>query len=188
MNTYDFVHLTLHALGGSIQGRTKLQKVVYFLGVLTDSLPELGYSPHYYGPYSAEVAGALDRLRSIGFLEQIVASGGSVDASGFEVARYDYQLTDAGKLIAEAKAGMHAEEWRKLKAAAEVLSRAGEQDYVKLSLAAKTFFMLGERKRPATIRDLVQRASTFGWAVNPSQIDEAIQLLRSLQLVETNSP
>jgi HD superfamily phosphohydrolase len=69
MSPYDFVHLTCHALGGEIKGRTKLQKTDYFLGVLTDSLPELGYRPHFYGPYSAEVAGAVGKLRARGFVD-----------------------------------------------------------------------------------------------------------------------
>ena len=30
METYDFVQLTLLAMGGEIKGKTKLQKMVYF--------------------------------------------------------------------------------------------------------------------------------------------------------------
>ncbi len=82
MNTYDFVHLTLAAMGGEIQGRTKLQKTVYFLGVITDSLDGLGYRPHFYGPYSFEVADAIDQLKSLGFVDQNVATAGSAAESG----------------------------------------------------------------------------------------------------------
>jgi len=56
MNTYDFVHLALYAMGGEIRGKTKLQKTIYFLGRLSNHIDELGYNPHFYGPYSSEVA------------------------------------------------------------------------------------------------------------------------------------
>lgn len=51
MNTRDFVALTLREAGGEICGKTKLQKLLYFVGVLTDCLDELGYRAHFYGPY-----------------------------------------------------------------------------------------------------------------------------------------
>src|SRR5690348_15751358 len=89
MNTYDFVHLVLSASNGQIRGRTKLQKLVYFAGVLTDSLDALGFRAHYYGPYSSAVTSAVEELRSLGFLEERIATGGTMDSHGFEVARYD---------------------------------------------------------------------------------------------------
>src|ERR1039458_3843717 len=104
MNTYDFVHLVLYASGGNIQGRTKLQKTVYFVGALTGSLPNLGYRAHYYGPFSGEVVAAVKELQGLGFLQQSSATSGSVDPDGFEVARYDYSLTPEGRQIAQEKA------------------------------------------------------------------------------------
>jgi uncharacterized protein YwgA len=184
MNAYDFVHLALYALGGSIRGKTKLQKTIYFLGVLTDSLDELGFRPHFYGPYSAEVAGAVDRLRALGFVDQDVVGGGAVDEAGFEVARYDFRLNKDGKQMAQTKAGQHPEEWKRIKNAADVLKKVGEPDYVKLSIAAKTYFMLGERKEEVTrASELVALASRFGWSVTADQIREAAHFLESLKLV-----
>src|SRR5687767_15059420 len=103
MNTYDFVHLVLQAMGGEINGRTKLQKSVYFIGVLSGTIEDLGYRPSYYGPYSAEVAAAADRLRALGFADQTVRSAGVIDQAGFEVTRRDLRLNDAGRRMAEAK-------------------------------------------------------------------------------------
>jgi len=80
---YEFVQLAIMAAGGSISGKTKLQKTIYFLGVLTDDLAELGYRPHYYGPYSGVVAQAVDHLRTIGVLEQETVEVGAVDCQGF---------------------------------------------------------------------------------------------------------
>jgi uncharacterized protein YwgA len=183
MNAYDFVHLALHALGGEIRGKTKLQKTIYFLGALTRSLADLGYRPHYYGPYSADVGGAVDRLRALGFVDQTVSSGGACDSSGFEVARYDFRLNEEGKRVAEAKAKNNPEFWAKLNDAVQTFKRAGEEDYMKLSVAAKTNFMLGENKGPARSEDLIDLARRFGWAVTPDQVQEAAHFLHALGLV-----
>ncbi len=70
MNTYDFVQLALYSLGGEIKGRTKLQKTIYFLAITSGADPhEFGFGPHFYGPYSEEVADAVDRLKSLGFVD-----------------------------------------------------------------------------------------------------------------------
>src|SRR5579863_10430213 len=104
MNAYDFVHLVLNAMGGQIQGRTKLQKTIYFLGILTGNIDELGYRAHYYGPYSDTVAAAVNRLKALGFVEEGSLQTGMVGEDGFEIARHDFTLTEQGKEIAEKKA------------------------------------------------------------------------------------
>lgn len=80
----DFVLLGYKALGGSIRGKTMLQKRMYFLSVFLDA--DLGYGPHYYGPYSSAVAAANLDLKSLGFLDESSAGWG-VDHRGFEIAR-----------------------------------------------------------------------------------------------------
>lgn len=185
MNTYDFVHLTLAAMGGEIKGRTKLQKTVYFLGVITRRQSELGYRAHFYGPYSAEVADAVVQLKSLGFIDQNIASFGSSDSAGFEVARYDYKLNEQGKTVAEQKKRMHSQEWKKIEAAAAVLKKAPHADYVKLSIAAKTYFMLGEKNGNATKAELAELATKFGWSVSQDQINEAATYLKLLGLVNS---
>ena len=52
----------------SLRGRTTLQKKLYFLSVLEKT--DLGFRPHYYGPYSSWVARNLDILVSTGFLKE----------------------------------------------------------------------------------------------------------------------
>jgi uncharacterized protein YwgA len=184
MMTYDFVHLAIHAMGGEIRGKTKLQKIVYFLGKLTGNLDVLGYRAHYYGPYSPEVAGSVDRLRSLGFLDQNTASGGAMDQFGFEVARFDFRLNDAGKQMAEFKAQKNPDLWEKVARAAELIKSSAPEDYVKLSIAAKTIFMLGQEGKTISFEELAVLAGKFGWTVSPSQVEEAAKFLEQLQLVE----
>ncbi len=183
MNAYDFVHLALHALGGEIRGKTKFQKTIYFLGILTGQLEDLGYRPHFYGPYSDDVAAALERLRALGFADQTIASGGAVDSRGFEVARFDYRLNEAGQQMAQRKAAGSGC-WADIKSAAATLKKLGDADYVKLSIAAKTYFMLGEKKGKARLDELANIARDFGWSITVDQVLQAAQYLGSLGLVQ----
>jgi len=183
MNPYDFVHLVLYAFDGAIQGRTKLQKTVYFIGALTDRMANLGYRAHYYGPYSGEVTAAVNELQGLGFLQQTSASAGAVGPQGFEVARYDYRLTPEGQQIAQEKAEQHPDEWKGILAAAKLLKSMPVDDYVRLSIAAKVFYLLGERDS-ASPGELVQMMPKFGWEVTTNQMHEAGKFLESLGLIQ----
>jgi uncharacterized protein YwgA len=184
MTAYDFVQLALLAHGREVRGKTKLQKTVYFLGVLTGEQDNLGYRPHYYGPYSAAVAEAVDDLRALGFLDQTVATFGNIDSSGFEVARQDLKLNVDGVSVAKEKAKKHPEMLRKMKSVFEKHARVFSQNYEKLSIAAKTYFLLGEKKGSARVGELSTLAAKFGWSVEPNQIREVIRkILEPLDLV-----
>ena len=183
MDANDFVQLVLLAYGGKIRGKTKLQKVVYFLGVLTGLIDELGYRAHYYGPYSEEVAHALSRLTVLDLVDHTVAGTGAVNEFGFEVGRSDYGLNDDGRKVAELKAKKYGAEANKLREAIEKLREAGDLDYMKLPVAAKTHYMLETGGR-ATVTDLVQAAQRFGWKVTEQEVREAGEYLQNLELVE----
>ena len=77
METREFILLVFRALGGEIRGKTKLQKTIYFLGILSDRLENLGYRAHFYGPYSDEVAEAVAQLKAIDVLDQNIIGGWS---------------------------------------------------------------------------------------------------------------
>jgi uncharacterized protein YwgA len=184
MNTYDFVQMTFLAVGGKIQGKTKLQKTVYFLGIMTGELENLGYGPHFYGPYSAEVADAVGQLHTLGFLDSNTNQTGLHNSSGFEAIRYDFTLTDAGRDVARDKAKSHGKFWKKLGSAVKMLENAGNVDYMKMSIAAKAYFMLGEKQGHATTEELAELAPRFGWEVSAEQIAKAAEYLRKLDLIE----
>jgi hypothetical protein len=185
MDTRDFVLLTLKALDGEIQGRTKLQKTVYFLGLLMGCAEDLGYHAHFYGPYSEEVAGAVGWLKAIGAIDVSSASVGSTDRSGFEIRRFDVRLNQPGREYAEARALRCPELWNTLKQKVEIFKEAGDIDYVAMAIAAKTYFLLGARKRGATREQLAALAPQFGWDVTPRQVEQAFTYLERLQLVKT---
>ena len=183
MIAYDFVHLAFLALGGEIQGKTKLQKTIYFLGLMTGHEDGLGYRPHYYGPYSDEVASAVERLKTLGFLDLSVSGMGSVDSRGFEVARHDYRLNEAGVKLANAKKERFSVEWEEIRNGAKALKRLLEKDYIELSIAAKTWFMLGKTKGNASGAELANLSLKFDWSVSLQQIQSAAKALEDVGLV-----
>lgn len=184
MATYDFVHLALLALDGEIQGKTKLQKTMYFLGLLTGQIDDLGYRPHYYGPYSAEVAQAVERLKTVRFIDQDIRGGSAVDQSGFEVCRYDYRLNEDGRKVAKEKKARNTNLWNSIQNAVKKFRDAGDLDYMKLSIAAKAFFLLDKAPGDtATEQELALMAKRFGWQVTPDQLREAAGFLKRLGLV-----
>lgn len=185
MTTYDFVHLVIHACGDRVEGRTKLQKTVYFVGVLTQMLDSLGYRPHFYGPFSPDVASAVEDLRGLNFLKQETQAFSSRDSRGFEVARFDYCLTNDGKEIAQEKVGENPAEWSAIQRAVKRLQSVKADDYMKLSIAAKAYFMLGKSAKPMTPEMLSKTAQRFGWKVTESELNEASDWLTELGLVET---
>ena len=183
MNVNEFVTLTLLAVGGEIQGKTKLQKTVFLLGAMTDCLEDLGYRPWFYGPYSDDVDASVTWLKTIGAIDQNVSSWG-YDQSGFEVRRFDFRLNQQGKRFAEGKAKQNPKLWKCLKQAADKLRAAGDIDYMKMSIAAKTYFMLGKKKGRASMSELAKLAPRFGWHVTPRHVESAAEYLNSLGLVE----
>jgi uncharacterized protein YwgA len=184
MSPYDFVHLSILAVGDEIKGRTKLQKTIYFLGVLTETLPKLGYRPHFYGPYSDAVAASVNRLKSLGFLTENTVGAGAVGSSGFEIARRDFKLTEEGKRIAQEKAVRNLDVWKGIKSVAVQFLEAGDVDYMKMSVAAKTFFILSNSGKPATPTELSYSASRLGWNPTPQEVEESIEFLQKLGLVK----
>jgi uncharacterized protein YwgA len=182
MDSRDFVLLAMLAMGGEIQGKTKFQKTVYFLGLMTDCLDDLGYRAHFYGPYSDEVADAIGWMRTIGAVDQTSCGVGAVDNSGFEVRRHDYRFNEEGRRFAESTARRHADFWKKIQDAADLLKSAGDFDYVKMSIAAKTYFLLrGIDGRPDE-KELARLATRFGWEVTPEQVKQAASYLERLGL------
>ncbi len=182
-DTRDFLLLAYKAFGGRIQGKTSLQKKIYFLGVLVGA--DLGYGPHYYGPYSPELASANTELISLGYVRETVLGVGEIGDRGFEIARHDFDLTDAGRLIAEKKGETYPKDSvRIFEAASKIREAGGDLDYMELSVAAKAYFILAQQGDKASLRDVERIASSdFGWSVRESDLKKAKAFLKEIELV-----
>lgn len=142
----------------------------------------LGYGAHYYGPYSSAVAAANLDLKALGYLEESSAGWG-VDHRGFEIARYDYSLTEDGNTTAELKAKKNSDLWKKIQDAAAVIQQAGDLSYMELSIAAKAYFALTRLNGKATVGELSGLMPKFGWSVDEDELRKASAFLERARLV-----
>jgi uncharacterized protein YwgA len=177
----DVVLLAYKAFGGTMHGRTILQKRVYFLSVCLRE--DLGYEAHYYGPYSGEVATANAEMKSLGFLVEFPLGYG-VDRRGFEMARYDCKLTEAGSRLAEKKSAANPQLWERIEGASKIIIDAGNLNYMELSIAAKVYYILIHLKRKATLADISEMLPRFGWSVSKEELQKAALFLEKTGLVK----
>jgi hypothetical protein len=96
-------------------------------------------------------------------LLQEYSAGWGVDHRGFEMARHDYFLTDEGKEFADAKAQVNADLWGNVQNAAEVIKKAGDLNYMELSIAAKAYFALTKLRGSASLEEIHALLPQFGW-------------------------
>jgi len=159
-----------------------LQKRMYFLSVLLGE--KLGFGPHYYGPYSAAVTSAVSELKSLGFLDESCVGWGT-DHRGFEVARYDFFLTQEGQRSADSKIERFSHLWKQIKNAATAIHEAGDLSYMELSIAAKAHFALSVVEKEVTMNEVSQLMRKFGWSVSNDELKKATVFLEQMNLVET---
>ncbi|MBI4334205.1 MAG: hypothetical protein HY673_23320 [Chloroflexi bacterium] len=179
----NIVLLSIEAFGGSITGKTLLQKRLYFVSKLIAR--DMGYRAHYYGPYSDTVAAALVQLKNLGFIEEEVVGLGSTNLTGFEVRRFDYRLSDAGrKAVAWLKAN-YSDEAASITGASRRLLDAGDLDYVMMSVAAKAHWIFERGADPATPAQIAEEASTFSWTISETEVCDAVGFLKHLNLVNS---
>jgi uncharacterized protein YwgA len=183
MNARDLVLLVLDAFGGETHGKTLLQKRCYFVALPSRWHREMGFDAHYYGPYSGEVDNAAGQLRALGFLQESRAAFGVIGEGGFEVGRYDYRLTPDGRRIADLRKKRDPASWEAIEAAVSKIRAAGDPNYVELSIAAKSYYLLEQRGGPASADELIQLAERFGWQITQEQVARAWDFLRELGLI-----
>jgi len=168
---------------GSI-GRTALQKVIFF--AREAGLTKADYQPHYYGPYSRDVAASLLSLVAAGWIQEI--SEAWPDGSAFgERRRYTYLLTptgkDALKKLVDAKDSA-AETLRKI---VRLCQQKTGLDFQMLSWAAKIHFLKNKLDKPLSPSDLAQVAEKWGWEVRPEDVPKVADLLEQLQSVKATA-
>lgn len=66
---YTKIALVVDACSGRIDGRKKLQKMIYIAKVLGYPFKE-DYTLYFYGPYSEELAGELQRMKELNILHE----------------------------------------------------------------------------------------------------------------------
>jgi uncharacterized protein YwgA len=179
MKASEFLLALINAYGGKVQGRTMLQKIGFFVPVLSNVAVDLGYGAYFYGPYSSIVDGALTQLKNLGFVEE-ASTGFGVMSGGFEVCRYDYSLTEDGKKILEPLLG--TKEYAAIIDAVGKIRGAGNPNYLELSIAAKAFYILKTQGKPLSTTELKREAEKFNWRVNEQSLTSAVKFLERVRL------
>ncbi len=187
MHIIDIILLVIKSeKDAKLWGRTLLQKKIYFLSVMMEH--DLGFTAHYYGPYSSYVAGHLDSLVNYGILTETsvpLLSNPPEQSPLGEIRKHIYiysLMPDAFKEVWEVtKKKPGFDEWKqKLKAINDDKSIAGDSN--KLSIAAKIYYIVdweGEK----TAKEVLQTAKEYGWSFTLEDIKNVLSFLTGLGLV-----
>lgn len=171
----DTILLTIESAGGTIPGRTTIQKLIYFESMW--GVVEANYIPHYYGPYSAEVSGTIEGLVSLNFIEEKETSFFTKDWK-----RYEYKLSeDVSKLI-EILKDENKKDYEKIFNLVKICKENTNLNANILSCAAKVKHILSKQNKPMTYNEIINTAKSFGWKLSEDQIDSAAKLLNNLRL------
>lgn len=184
MRPTDFLLCLIDASGGTIRGRTLLQKRAFFVTQLIGEDFGLKFDAHYYGPYSSTVEGTATQLNNLGFLQES-NTGFGVLSDGFEVRRYDYSLTEDGKFIVGRL--RETPEYRRISDATHRILAAGDPNYMELSIAAKAYFILKKKEgKGMSVGELIKEAEKYSWNIPPQSLKRAVAFLATIDLASEN--
>jgi uncharacterized protein YwgA len=184
MTATDFLVCVLDGSGGTIEGRTLLQKRAFFVSILSGIALDLNYHAHYYGPYSATIDNAVAQFKALGFVEE-VSHGFGLKSKGFEVRRFDYRLTKDGRRIAHLTRQQQPHHYTRIKKALSVIKEAGDPNYVELSIAAKAYFVLARKHKAMSRTEILKEAETLDWNIKPQSLASAVKFLEKVRLAST---
>ena len=182
MYTIDVLLLVVKDAGeNGLQGRTLLQKKVYFLSELMGI--DFGFSAYYYGPYSGVVAGNLESLVNHGFLKEVTEVFETIPPRNVfgEIHRHTYFLTDDAKeLWSDIENDSEFPEWKRELDRINAYEIA--YDFNKLSIAAKVHYIVNWRQK-STIEEVKQVAKEYDWDVSTEDIESVLSFLTGLGFV-----
>ena len=163
------------------RGRTRLQKEVYFLREALEV--QVIYQPHYYGPYSAELAATVQSLVAEGLVgeEQELTPG----EGPFERVTYTYRLTPApnGQTLVDAWKTHAHQESAQFNAAFDKLALSS-QSVQELAVASKIHHVVSASNKPVPRSELNESVRQLGWEVSEDEEQKAVNFLLDHGLVK----
>jgi len=182
----ELILMILDIAGGRMAGKTLLQKRAFFV-CRTLGLSGV-FRAHYYGPFSPAIDHAIGRAKAVGFIQEEMQGFGKVDRVGFEWRRYDYSLTtDGRKVLAEIKK-QAPRQFTQIQECLRRMEEAGDNgDYVSLSIAAKTYFIVTQNHPAASVQEIQSAANKLGWSIQPQEADKATMFLKKMNLLAATS-
>jgi len=176
MNESALIIMVIDAAGGFLEGKTTLQKWLYFFSAKTNT--NLGYIPHFYGPYSKIISRKLDDLITSDFLfesSRITQHGRTI---------FIYALTEDGKNIASDLKREHKGTYQVLKEIVDICNNTVGNNVNILSWAAKVYYLLREKGKEITYEEIKKIGKSLGWELSEKEIDSGVKLLSALNLAK----
>ena len=161
------LHIVKKSPNQTLQGRTLLQKAIYFLNVILNLGIE--YRPHYFGPFSEDVATTTASLVARGALREIVECLPTMDDQ-FDACRYTYKLTELGDLMLEQEPHSPMEA-----VCTDILGAT--PDYMELAAAAKLHHIVLRHGGGLSYDVIMSKARELGWKLDRVQVENAARLL-----------
>lgn len=177
MDADDLVLLILGASRTPVRGRTVIQKTGYFANVAVPEAKGIQFKPHYYGPYSPEIASALIDAVAMGYVRE------EVDSTPSGNVVYTYELTTDGRGLAETLEGKYRSAFEGIKAISKTCDKDAHANPNVLSWAAKTHFLLRQSSRPLSAEEAAAMGSDFNWELSTEDLGRGLELLLRLGLV-----
>ena len=171
--------LSLISANDGLEGKTTIQKLVYFAEQLRIPLrnPPV-FRAHFYGPYSAEVDFQLDKLAGLGFLH--TATRNTIN----DHQMYTFSPTDSGREILRSIKLEHPEELEKVISLVRTIKNSSGLNPYTLSYAAKVHHIATRAGHPVTNEEVRSRARDIGWKMNDADIEKGVRLLAELGLIK----
>ncbi len=175
LGAHDAIMLTMAAKGDNPIGRTALQKVIYFESLKVPA--SISYRPHYFGPFSKDVAAALEDLIVADCIDERVTLA-------YDHESYSYNLTKEWVELAreDSRRSPHYAAIKDVVDGCDEFCRLRPRE---LSHAAKAHYILSaSRSKGAITRsDVKKTGEGLGWTISENNADRGFELLSRLGLV-----
>jgi uncharacterized protein YwgA len=120
----DLIMLLIDANGRRIEGRTVIQKQIYFYSQFYKK--KIDFVSGYYGPYSRSVSRALAVLVEMRFVKEVIERLPAYGIqSEFDPHKYTYTVTEGGKKVLEQIKQKNPQETQEVKKFVDMLNETG---------------------------------------------------------------
>ena len=179
MDVFDVIALSIYSNKNRIDNRTTLQKLIYFVSIIVPTVELKPYRHYFYGPFSIEVASALEEMSAFSILNEITHSG--------FYESYSYELTEKGQHYAKELAEKHPTQFKSISEIVHTCCNFCELNPSPLSYAAKAHYILTsigkDKTKPFTNKDVADVGKDFDWNISENDAATGISLLEKLDLV-----
>lgn len=176
LDVYDAITLTLRSNNDELYNRTTLQKLIYFETLKLEPLKTITYRNHFYGPFSYQVAAALDEMVAFSRINEQASSR-------YNHESYHYGLTKPGKKYASDIQDKFSDQFDVIRNIVEICDKHCSLQATLLSYAAKAHYILvNGGKDQYTIDDVQETAKKFEWRISEKDAENGMILLEKLEL------